>query len=285
MTSPADTPSESGPFAGPAVSDSHCHLADEAYLADLEAVVARAQAANVVAALCILSADDAAELGRVAAVRAAWPAVRFAAAVHPHRAGAYEGRAADAAAVTRAAVEAAGARAIGEIGLDYHYDFAPRPVQREVFAAQVGLALELDLPVIIHTREAGDDTVAILHEAGRALRGVMHCFSGTREEARRALDLGFLLSLSGILTFPRAGALRDVAAFVPADRLLVETDAPYLAPVPHRGRRNEPAWVQRTVQTLAEIRGEPVTDLARRLEQTFTAFVAHGRGADDGPGG
>jgi TatD DNase family protein len=101
----------------------------------------------------------------------------------------------------------------------------------------------------------------------------MHCFSGTREEARRALDLGFLLSLSGILTFPRAGALREIATFVPADRLLVETDAPYLAPVPHRGRRNEPAWVQRTVQTLAATRGEPVADLAARLEQTFTRFV------------
>ncbi len=260
--------------AGPPVSDSHCHLADEAYLEDLDAVVARAQAAHVVSALCILSADDAGELGRIPTVRSAWPAVRFAAAVHPHRAGRYEGHAADVVAVTRAAVEAADARAIGEIGLDYHYDFAPRTVQQDVFAAQVALAVELDLPVVIHMREAAEDTVAILHAAGRALRGVMHCFSGTLEEARRALDLGFLLSLAGILTFPRAGALREVASYVPADRLLVETDAPYLAPVPHRGRRNEPAWVQRTVQTLAETRGERVTDLAERLQQNFTHFVA-----------
>lgn len=272
-TNRADSSPDTGIAAGPAVSDSHCHLADEAYLEDLDAVVARAQAAHVVSALCILSADDAAELARVTKVQAAWPAVRFAAAVHPHRARGYAGRAADAAAATRAALEGTGARAVGEIGLDYHYDFAPRAVQQEVFAAQVDLALELDLPVIIHTREAAEDTVAILQAAGRALRGVMHCFSGTRDEARRALDLGFLLSLSGILTFPRADALREVAAFVPADRLLVETDAPYLAPVPHRGRRNEPAWVQRTVQTLAETRGEPVADLAARLEETFTEFV------------
>jgi TatD DNase family protein len=275
VTNPADALPDTGSAARPAVSDSHCHLADEAYLEDLDAVVARAHAANVVSALCILSADDAAELGRVPKVQVAWPAVRFAAAVHPHRAGAYEGHAADAAAVTRAAVEAVGARAIGEIGLDYHYDFAPRAVQQEVFAAQVALALELDLPVIIHMREAAEDTAAILRAAGPTLGGVMHCFSGTREDARRALDLGFLLSLSGILTFPRAGALREIATFVPADRLLVETDAPYLAPVPHRGRRNEPAWVQRTVQTLAETRGEPVADLAARLEQTFTRFVGH----------
>lgn len=279
MTNRADASPDAGIAAGPAVSDSHCHLADEAYLEDLDAVVARAQAANVVAALCILSADDAAELGRVSKVQAAWPAVRFAAAVHPHRAGAYEGHVADAVSATRAAVAAVGARAIGEIGLDYHYDFSPRAVQQEVFAAQVALAIELDLPVIVHMREAAEDTAAILHAAGPALGGVMHCFSGTREEARRALDLGFLLSLSGILTFPRAGALREIATFVPTDRVLVETDAPYLAPVPHRGRRNEPAWVQRTLQTLAETRGEPVADLAARLEQTFSQFVGR-RGRD-----
>jgi TatD DNase family protein len=113
----------------------------------------------------------------------------------------------------------------------------------------------------------------VLREAGDGLQGVMHCFTGTREDARLALDLGFLISLSGILTFPRAGALRDIATFVPADRLLVETDAPFLAPVPHRGHRNEPAWVQRTVQALSDARGERPADLAACLQRNFGAFI------------
>ena len=127
--------------------------------------------------------------------------------------------------------------------------------QRDVFAAQVELAGSLGLPVIIHTREAMTDTVAVLRDAATAVRGVMHCFSGTRDDARLALDLGFYISLAGIVTFPKAGALREVAQFVPEDRLLVETDAPFLAPVPHRGKRNEPAWVVETLHALADTRG------------------------------
>ena len=257
----------------PTVPDSHCHLADEAFAADLEAVVARAIAAGVSAALCILSADEPDELARARTVRGVWPDVHFAAAVHPHRAAAYGAHPAEAAAVARRAITATGARAVGEIGLDYHYDFAPRAVQREVLAAQARLAIDLDRPVVIHMREAVDDTIGILREAGPALRGVMHCFGATRDDARRALDLGFYLSLSGMLTFPKAGALRDLATFVPADRLLVETDAPFLAPVPHRGHRNEPAWVQQTVQVLAVARGESVADLADRLRRNFAALL------------
>jgi TatD DNase family protein len=250
--------------------DSHCHLADEAFAGDLDAVVARAKAAGVEAALCILSADEPEEIERARHVAKAWPGLRFAAAVHPHRAGAYAGRPSDAARATDAAADASGAVAMGEMGLDYHYDFAPRDVQREVFAAQVELAVERGRPVVIHTREASDDTFGVLAEAGRGqVRGVMHCFSGTAEEAARALDLGFYVSLSGILTFPKAGALRDVAKLVPEDRLLVETDAPFLAPVPHRGKRNEPAWVAATLAALAACRGVPVDALAASVRQNF----------------
>jgi TatD DNase family protein len=158
--------------------------------------------------------------------------------------------------------------AVGEIGLDYHYDFSPRAVQQAVFEAQVELAVARGLPVIIHTREATDDTMAVLQRA-RGVTGVMHCFTGTLDEARRALDLGFHISLSGIVTFPRADALRDVARFVPEDRLLVETDAPFLAPVPHRGRRNEPAWVVETVKAVAATRRVAATDLAVTVVRNF----------------
>ena len=254
--------------------DSHCHLADEAFVPDLADVVARAQAAGVSAAMCILSADEADEVTRAADVRRAWPAALFAAAVHPHRAGAYGGRAADAAAATRSAVQAADAVAVGEIGLDYHYDFSPRDVQRDVFAAQIALAVELDKPVVIHTREATDDTLAVLRDAGGGrVRAVMHCFSGSIDEARRALEMGFYISLAGILTFPKAGALRDVAAFVPEDRLLVETDAPFLAPVPHRGKRNEPAWVAETLKQLATLRSKASIEIDARVTANFNAFV------------
>jgi TatD DNase family protein len=254
--------------------DSHCHLADEAFVADLEPVVARARQAGVQAALCVLSADDAAEVVRAEAVRAAWPAIRFAAAIHPHRAGPYAGRASEAARITDAAVRTVGAAAIGEIGLDYHYDFSPKAVQREVFGAQVELAVALGRPVVIHTRLATDDTMAVLREAGQGrVRGVMHCFSGTEAEARLALDLGFYISLSGIVTFPKAADLREVARWLPADRVLVETDAPFLAPVPHRGRRNEPAWVGATLGTLAGLKGVSPEDMGRQVTRNFASFL------------
>jgi TatD DNase family protein len=255
--------------------DSHCHLADEAFAGDLEAVAARAQAAGVDEALCILAADAPEELARVPDVRRAWPGMRFAAAVHPHGAGAYAGRVAEAVAITRRALAASSASAVGEIGLDYHYDLAPRDVQQDVFAALVALAVEENLPVVVHTREAFADTERILRDAGRGrARGVLHCFTGTVDEARRALDFGFCISLAGIVTFPKGGTLREIAAFVPADRLLVETDAPFLAPVPHRGRRNEPAFVVETARRVAEVRGVPVDEFAAGATTTFHALVA-----------
>jgi TatD DNase family protein len=250
--------------------DSHCHLADDAFVADLPQVVARAQNAGLAGALCILSADEPDELARATRVREAWPAVRFAAAIHPHRSGAYAGRAEEAARITRTTIASTNAVAVGEIGLDYHYDFSPREVQRAVFVAQVRAALDLNQPVVIHTREATDDTMAVLRDAGEGrLRGVMHCFGGTVDDARAALDLGFFISLAGILTFRNADSLRDVARFVPLDRLLTETDAPFLAPVPHRGKRNEPGWVVETLKRLADVRGLPVADVAAQTVQNY----------------
>jgi TatD DNase family protein len=248
--------------------DSHCHLADEAFVADLDEAIARAQAAGVTRALCILSAGDEAEAVRARGVWSRWSAVLFATGVHPHSAGHFAGDAAAPAEVARRHAAAFAACAIGEIGLDYHYDFAPRDVQRAVFAAQLALARQLRLPVIIHTREATDDTFAILEEAG-GIEGVFHCFTGDVAMARRALDIGFYLSFAGIVTFPKAAAVRDAARIVPSDRLLIETDSPYLAPVPHRGKRNEPAYVGCVLESIAAVRGERAMDLEAQVTDNF----------------
>ena len=255
--------------------DSHCHLADDAFADDLSAVVERARAAGLGRVLCILAAGNADEHGRAEHLRAIWPAARFARGVHPHQAGDWAGREPEVAALVRAEVERDEAtRVVGEIGLDYHYDFAPREVQRRVFAAQVELAVSLALPIAVHTRDADADTWAILREVGGPhLRGILHCFTGDRAAADAALTLGLHISFSGIVTFPCADGLREVAARVPVDRLLVETDAPYLAPVPHRGRRNEPAWVVGVLETVAEARGAPTVEVARAVVGNFSALV------------
>jgi TatD DNase family protein len=255
--------------------DSHCHLADDVFEHELDGVVARAREAGVEAALCILAAGDEQEAARARVVQAKWDAVRFAAGVHPHSSGAFEGRADKAAATTQAAVAAFDAVAVGEIGLDYHYDFAPRAVQRAVFAMQIELARQLDKPVVIHTREATDDTFAVIEERG-GVRGVFHCFTGDAAMARRALDAGFYLSFAGIVTFPKAESLRDAARLVPADRLLIETDSPYLAPVPFRGKRNEPAYVARVLEALAGARGETAALLAEQTSRNFVSLFGRG---------
>jgi TatD DNase family protein len=253
------------------VIDSHCHIAGEEFAADLDDVVARAQAAGVTSALCILEAEDEAELTRAGRVREAWPAARFATGVHPHHAGKFASDRAAAVHTVGRVLEAIDACAVGEIGLDYHYDFSPRDVQQEVFRLQIRLALQRNLPVIIHTREATEDTFRILREEGAgALRGVFHCFTGNSSMAREALEIGFYLSFAGILTFPKAGDLREAAKLTPLDRLLSETDSPYLAPTPHRGKRNEPAYVTRVVETLAELHGCASTEMAARLDQNFS---------------
>ncbi len=253
--------------------DSHCHLAGEEFAPDLDEVAARARSAGVAAALCILEAGDAAESDRAHAVRLAWPEVRFSTGIHPHHAGTYDGAVDRAIQVVRDSVARERACGIGEIGLDYHYDRSPRSVQQAVFEAQVAAACDLDLPVVIHTRDATDDTFRILGDAGtQGVRGVFHCFTGDEAMARRALDLGFHLSFAGIVTFPRSAGIREAARITPADRLLAETDAPYLAPVPFRGRRNEPMHVAEVYRMLAGIRGEPVEALAAQVVTNFEAL-------------
>jgi TatD DNase family protein len=253
------------------VIDSHCHLADEAFESDLDAVVARAKEAGLTGALVILAAGDDAEAARARKVREAWGAVRFATGVHPHNAAPFAGRPADAAAIAIEHAKPFAACAVGEIGLDYHYDFAPPAAQHAVFAGQIELAIRRGLPLVIHTREADDDTFRILRETGGGrASGVFHCFTGDRGTARRALDLGFLISLAGIVTFPRALELQEVAKMVPLDRLLVETDSPFLAPVPHRGKRNEPGHVGRIVEAVAALRGVPPQEVADATRANFT---------------
>ena len=264
--------------------DSHCHLAGEEFAADLGEVVARASAAGVAGALCILEAEDEGEVARGAVVRAAWPGVRFGTGVHPHHAGRFSSDAPAAVEVVRRAAAAVSACAIGEIGLDYHYDFSPREAQQEIFRAQIRLACELSLPIIIHTREATDDTFRILREeGGSAVRGVFHCFTGDAAMARAALEIGFYLSYAGILTFPKAAELREAARITPVDRLLAETDAPYLAPTPYRGKRNEPAFVARVVETLAELHGLAVAEMSAHVSQNFARLFGPSSGGGLAP--
>jgi TatD DNase family protein len=254
--------------------DTHCHLADDAFAADAAEAAGRARDAGVHDLLCVLDALEPVEHERAAALAAACPGLRTAIGVHPHRAGAFDGRPAAAAEAVRTLLAADPlARAVGEIGLDYHYDFAPRPLQRAVFAAQVALAGEIGRPIVIHTREADADTLDVLkQEGGTRVSGVFHCFSGDVGLARAALDLGFYVSFSGIVTFPRAAAIHEAARLVPDDRLLAETDCPYLAPVPHRGRRNEPAWVQAVAGRLGDLRGVPAGRIADIVTANYLAL-------------
>jgi TatD DNase family protein len=251
--------------------DSHCHLADEAFAGDLEAVVERGRAAGLERVLVVLEAGKESEAARAVRVEQLWPETRFAVGVHPHQAHEFARNPELGATVVREQFAATrSASAIGEIGLDYHYDFSPRPVQQDMFRLQIRLARELARPVVIHTREAEDDTLAILREEGAGeVRGVLHCFTGTAALARAVLDLGFYVSLAGIITFPKAADLRETARLVPLDRLLTETDSPFLAPVPFRGKRNEPAHVARIVAALAELHRIGEDELARRTAANF----------------
>jgi TatD DNase family protein len=253
------------------VIDSHCHLADETFSGDLDEVIRRARDAGLERVMVILEAGNQKEAAQAARVEALWPEARFAIGVHPHQAHLCAEDPERAATMVREQFAATpSARAVGEIGLDYHYDYSPRDVQQAVFRAQIRAALELDRPVVIHTREADEDTVAILRDAGEGrLRGVLHCFTGTPALRDAGLALGFYISLAGILTFPKAADLRDTVRAVPRDRLLTETDSPFLAPVPYRGKRNEPAYVSRVVDALAEMHQAPAGDLARQTAANF----------------
>lgn len=254
--------------------DSHCHLADEVFAQDIEAIVRRARAAGLAGGLCILDAGNPEELERGTALQVLWPDVRFAIGVHPHQAGEWAGRADEASACVASRLEAfPGARAIGEIGLDHHYDFAPRAAQEEVLAAQARLAASRHLPVVVHARLAEARVLAILVAEGEGrLGGVFHCYTGDKATARALVDAGFYLGVGGIVTFPRAGDLRDVIGAVPLDRLLIETDSPFLAPVPHRGHRNEPAWVVRVAEVVAEVHRTSREEVAARTTANYSGL-------------
>ena len=237
--------------------DTHCHLADDVFEPDLEAVVARARAAGVTGAVCILAAGDADEMRRAARVGAAWPSVAFAVGVHPHQAHQCEGQPGRAETWIRETASQRQVVAVGEIGLDYHYDFSPRDVQRDVFAEQLAVARASDQPVVIHTREADDDTFDVLATEGRGLRGVFHCFTGSPDDMRLLLDFGAMVSFTGVVTFANAPEVREAAKLPPLDRIMVETDSPFLTPEPYRKvRPNEPKYAMTTARALADLRGE-----------------------------
>ena len=256
--------------------DSHCHIAGPEFAGDLDAVVARATAAGLTHALVILAADDQPEIEQARAVAGRWSGVRFSIGVHPHAAGKFAATPAEAARAVAAAIDAQPlTRGLGEIGLDYHYDFSPRDIQQTVFRSQIALARDRRLPIVIHTREAEDDTFRILEEErADEVPVVLHCFTGDRAMARRALEAGYDLSLAGIVTFPRATELQEVARLVPLDRLLIETDSPFLAPVPHRGKRNEPANVVQVADTIAALKGTTREEVAAATSANFVRIFA-----------
>lgn len=237
--------------------DSHAHLADAAFAGDRDEVIERARHAGARAIVCIGSgsgADDVMGAARDAAALAARnPGYIFSTAgVHPHDASGFDS---SAHIDDLRALIGDGAIAIGECGLDYHYDNSPRLEQRRAFAEQLALAAELRRPVVVHTRDAEDDTQTMVREAGSAgVKGVLHCFTGSHALAEAAVEAGWYISFAGIVTF-RKWSDDDLLRLVPNDRILAESDAPYLAPVPHRGKRNEPAWVSFTVARLASARG------------------------------
>jgi TatD DNase family protein len=243
--------------------DSHCHLDFPDFAAERDAVIARARNAGIGTMLTIGTRLD--EFPGVRAIAEAYPDVWCSVGAHPHEA-------ADHAATTAADLAALAGHervvGIGETGLDYHYDHSPRGIQETVFRAHIAASRASRLPLIIHAREADDDVARILREEGPP-PGVLHCFSSGRALAEAALDLGFYISISGIVTFRNAEELRDIVRDVPLDRLLIETDAPYLAPVPYRGRRNEPAYVAATAACVAALKGVEPDQLAAVTTDNF----------------
>lgn len=253
--------------------DSHCHLDDGRFADDLDAVLDRADAAGIMRILSIGSGDGPPELDRAVELAHRYPQVVASVGIHPH----------DAAKATpdsfddlRALAKDNHVVAFGEIGLDYHYDFSPREVQREVFVEQLKIAAGAGLPVIIHTREAWADTMSTLRERWNG-PGIVHCFTGSVEQAREALGLGLHLAFGGVLTFRAAEEVREAARIVPDDRLLLETDAPYLAPVPWRGKRNEPSFMVETARRLAEVRGTTPEQIAAITTANFNRLCPPSR--------
>jgi TatD DNase family protein len=252
----------------PSFVDSHAHLADPAFDDDRDAAVERARLTGAKAVVCIGESIETAErAAQLAADHKGF--VYFTVGVHPHDASDFD-PSTDPARIRD--LVRRGAIAIGECGLDSHYDHSPRELQRRAFAAQLALARELNRPVIVHTREAEDDTRAMVTEAGAAgVRGVLHCYTGSHALADAALSVGWYVSFSGIVTF-RKWDDDALIRLVPDDRLLVESDSPYLAPVPNRGKRNEPAWVSFTVARIAAARGMDPTTLGELTARNTIRF-------------
>ena len=259
------------------IIDSHCHLDDRAFDEDRDQAIERAREADVGAMLTIGTGCGPPDLEPAIRLADLYPDVYATVGVHPHDAR-------KASRETYSHLETLLAHpkvlAVGEIGLDYHYDNSPREIQREVFVTQMDIARTAGKPIIIHTRDAWHETVDLLRAHWKSGSGIMHCFSGGDEEAHEALDLGFHISYGGILTFNRAADVRRTAAALPLDRLLVETDAPYLTPAPHRKiRRNEPRFVVETARCLADVQGLDYETLAQATSDNFRRlFDLPGRG-------
>ncbi len=251
-------------------TDSHAHLADDKVFPDLDGVVARARSAGVTTIVSVATGTDDARTCIQLAER--FPGVYATAGIHPHRASEYDE---DAIRDIRLLLDDARVVAVGETGLDYHYDFSPRDVQRASFARHLELSRETGKPAIVHSREADEDMRALLREAGQGTLGVLHSFSSGGALLEEALAMGWYASFSGMVTFKKyEGA--DFVRMVPADRILVETDTPYLAPVPHRGKQNEPAFVPHTAARCAELRGEDPAEFAARTVENSRRFYGLG---------
>ena len=253
--------------------DSHAHVDVSDFDADRDAMLARAQAAGVGTLLAIGNGPEVEKLAAPIPYAEAHDWIYASVGIHPH-----EAQNATPEHYTELQRLARHPRVIawGEIGLDYHYDHSPRDVQALVFRQQLELARASHKPVVIHCREAWPDCLKILQQDWQSsgLGGIFHCFTGSIEEARAGMDMGFLVSFAGNVTYPKAQNLRDVAAAVPLDRLLIETDSPFLAPVPHRGRRNEPANVAEVARTIASVRNLPADELAVETAENFRRFFA-----------
>jgi len=246
--------------------DSHCHLDFPDFATEVEAVVGRAKAQNIVRMVTISTRVK--RHGEVLGIAERFPEVFCSVGTHPHNA--HEELDIGAEELVKRTRHPK-VVAIGEAGLDYHYHYSPRPAQEQGFRAHIAAARETKLPLVIHSRDADEDMARILaEETGKgAFPAILHCFTGGRELALKAIDLGLYISFSGILTFKNSQNLRDIAAELPADRIMVETDAPYLAPGPHRGRRNEPAFVVETAKVLAQVRGVSFDEIARQTTENF----------------
>ena len=252
--------------------DSHCHLDNAQFDPDREVVIERALAAGVERMLVIGTGDGPPDLEAAIRLADRYEPIYATVGVHPHDASKATP---ETYARLKELLKHPKVVAMGEMGLDYHYDHSPRDVQKSAFLEQMRIAGEAGKPIVIHTREAWEDTLALLEEHWKpwGLGGIMHCFSGGPEQAARCLDLGFHLSFGGILTFPKAADVQSAAKIAPAGKILIETDAPYLAPVPYRGKRNEPSFVAETARKLAELRGVTPEQIAQTTAENFLALI------------